>query len=173
MINTFLQSVHREFHHYKNLGEKAIAQMPEDKLFWTYNDETNSVAVIVQHLWGNMLSRWTDFLTTDGEKEWRHRDAEFENELKSKKELMEKWDEGWYCLFAALAPLTDSDLDKTVYIRSEAHTVLEAINRQVAHYASHVGQIVMLAKMHSPDWTSLSIPKNKSREFTKGNFSKG
>jgi hypothetical protein len=161
MESNFLKSALREFNHYKSLGEKAIAQMPEDRLFWAYNEETNSVAVIVKHLWGNMMSRWTDFLMTDGEKQWRQRDAEFENDLNSRKELMSKWDEGWACVFKALASLSDSDLDRTVYIRGEAHTVLEAINRQVAHYASHVGQIIWIAKIFASDWQTLSIPRKK------------
>lgn len=138
MINqNYLQSSIKEFAYYKLLGEKAMAQIPDDKLGWQFNTACNSAATIVKHLWGNMLSRWVDFLTADGEKEWRERDAEFENEIITQAELMKKWDEGWAVLFDALNPLllTSEDLSKTVYIRHQPHTVVEAINRQLAHYA--------------------------------------
>lgn len=169
----FLQSARKEFTYYKTLGEKAIAQVPDDKLFWHYNEESNSIGMIVKHLWGNMLSRWTDFMTTDGEKEWRHRDAEFENDVKDRKELMNKWNEGWNCVFKALDSLRPDDLSKIIYIRNQGHTVLEAINRQMAHYPHHVGQILFLSKMIvGSRWQSLSIPKNKSQEFNVDKFSK-
>jgi hypothetical protein len=168
----FLQSAHKEFTLYKLLGEKAITQVPDDKLFWQYNEESNSIGTIVKHLWGNMLSRWTDFMTTDGEKEWRQRDAEFENDVKDRPELMNKWNEGWECVFKALDSLQPDDLTKIIYIRNQSHTVLEAINRQLAHYPHHVGQILFLAKMIvGSNWQSLSIPKNKSQEFNAGKFS--
>lgn len=158
----YLESVKKEFTKYKILAEKAIGQVDEEKLFWQYNPESNSIAIIVNHLWGNMLSRWTDFLTEDGEKEWRNRDAEFENVIKTKEELLLKWDAGWECLFNALNSLTHDDLDKTILIRKEPLTVLDAINRQLAHYSSHAGQIVFLAKMITgSSWVSLSISKNK------------
>ena len=169
----FLQSARKEFTYYKTLGEKAMAQVPDDKLFWQYNEESNSIGTIVKHLWGNMLSRWTDFMTTDGEKEWRHRDAEFENDVKDRKELMKKWNDGWGCVFKALDSLKPEDLDKIIYIRNQGHTVLEAINRQLAHYPHHVGQILFLEKMIvGSNWQSLSIPKNKSQEFNADKFSK-
>jgi hypothetical protein len=120
-----------------------------------------------------MLSRWTDFLTTDGEKEWRNRDAEFETNITNKQDLLAYWNSGWQCLFNSLEPLTSSDLDKIIYIRNEGHTVLEAINRQLAHYPYHVGQLVFLAKLLAADkWKSLSIPKNKSQEYNQEKFSK-
>jgi hypothetical protein len=143
-----------------------MEQLDEENLFWQYNDASNSIAIIVQHLWGNMLSRWTNFLTEDGEKEWRERDAEFEKVIRTKEELIIKWDEGWDCLFDALKSLTKVDLDKTIYIRKEPLTVIDAINRQLAHYSYHVGQIVYIGKMQLNDrWISLSIPKGNSKEF--------
>ena len=148
---------------YKSLGEKAIAQIEDEKLFWQYNNDSNSIANIVKHLSGNMISRWTDFLTTDGEKEWRNRDGEFENDIKTRAEVIAIWDKGWDRLFKTLSELNPEDLEKIIYIRNEAHTVMEAINRQLAHYPYHVGQIVYIAKMaKNSDWESLSIPK-KSR----------
>jgi hypothetical protein len=141
--------------------------------FFQVNEDANSIAIIVQHLAGNMLSRWTDFLTTDGEKEWRNRDAEFETNITNKQDLLAYWNSGWQCLFNSLEPLTSSDLDKIIYIRNEGHTVLEAINRQLAHYPYHVGQLVFLAKLLAADkWKSLSIPKNKSQEYNQEKFSK-
>ena len=143
-----------------------MEQLDEENLFWQYNDASNSIAIIVQHLWGNMLSRWTNFLTEDGEKEWRERDAEFEKVISTKEELIIKWDEGWDRLFAALKSLTDDDLNKTIYIRKEPLTVIDAINRQLAHYSYHVGQMVYIGKMQLNDrWISLSIPKGNSKEF--------
>lgn len=167
----YLKSIDRQFRYYKSLGEKAMLQLDEQALFHTFNDDSNSIATIVKHLWGNMLSRWTDFLTTDGEKPWRKRDAEFENDLQSREEIMQKWEDGWACLFSALGSITDNDLTMIVYIRNEGHTVLEAINRQLAHYSYHVGQIVFAAKILKKDnWDSLSIPKNQSANYNKGKF---
>ena len=118
-----------------------------------------------------MLSRWTDFLTTDGEKPWRQRDAEFENEVLNREALMKKWEEGWQCVFNALSSITDDDLEKIIYIRNEGHTILEAINRQIAHYSYHVGQIVYISKLRSKEeWKSLSIPRNKSNEYNDKKF---
>ena len=173
MENDYLESSIKQFEYYKLLGEKAIDQLPDDKLFWQYNEASNSIAIIVQHLWGNMLSRWTDFMTTDGEKDWRNRDAEFENIINTKEELLNKWNEGWNCLLNALKPLTAEDLQKTIYIRNQGHTVVEAINRQLAHYPYHVGQIVYIAKMVADsEWHSLSIPKGSSQSFNAEKFSK-
>ena len=138
MNTTYLESIRKQFEYYKMLGDRTIDQLPDDKLFWQYNEESNSIAIIVKHLYGNMLSRWTDFLTTDGEKEWRNRDAEFENNLNSKETLIEMWEEGWKCFFNALNLLNAEDLNRIIYIRNEGHTVLEAINRQLAHYPYHV-----------------------------------
>src|SRR3954471_23865307 len=125
----YLDSARRQFKMYKSLGEKAIAQVSEEGINWQANDDSNSIATIVKHLWGNMLSRWTDFLTTDGEKPWRQRDAEFESEILSHDDLMKKWEEGWQCLFKALNSVTDADLDRIIYIRNEGDTLLNAINR--------------------------------------------
>jgi hypothetical protein len=173
MESDYLESVKKQFEYYKLLGEKTIAQLPPEKLFWQYNPESNSIATIVKHLHGNMMSRWTDFLTTDGEKEWRKRDAEFENTIDSKELLMQLWDEGWTCFFNALNGLTDSDLSRTIYIRNQGHTVTEAINRQLAHYPYHVGQIVFIGKMICNEtWTSLSIPRGSSNVYNKEKFSK-
>lgn len=167
----YLESAKRQFRLYKQLGEKAMEQVSPDQLFFQPNEETNSIAIIVQHLWGNMMSRWTDFMTTDGEKEWRKRDAEFEPILNSKEELLNQWNAGWECLFGALDSISDNQLDEIIYIRNEGHTVLEAINRQIAHYSYHVGQIVLLAKMFSnQNWNSLSIPRNKSAQYNAGKF---
>jgi hypothetical protein len=162
----YLASIKKHFKQYKSLGDKTIGQLDEKNLFWQYNEQSNSIAIIVQHIWGNMLSRWTNFLTEDGEKEWRERDTEFEKVIKTKEELILKWDAGWDCLFKALNSLTTEDLDKTIYIRKEPLIVGDAINRQLAHYSYHVGQIVYLGKMQLNDkWVSLSIAKGHSQEF--------
>jgi hypothetical protein len=162
----YLESVKKHFNQYKSLGDKTLEQLDEENLFWQYNDASNSIAIIVQHLWGNMLSRWTNFFTEDGEKEWRERDQEFEKVIRTKEELITKWDEGWDCLFAAVNALTNEDLDKIIHIRKEPLSVVDAVNRQLAHYSYHVGQIVYLGKMQLNDrWISLSIPKGNSKEF--------
>lgn len=174
MINNYLFSVKKQFEYYRSLGEKTIRQLEEKDLFWQYNSDSNSIAIIVNHLWGNMLSRWTDFLTSDGEKVWRKRDNEFEPVIKSKDELLNKWNEGWKCLFDALESINESNFYTKVYIRNQEHTIIEAINRQLTHYAYHVGQIVYIGKMiKGQQWESLSIPKGKSDEFNKLKFSKG
>ena len=149
-----------------------MSQISDEQLFWQPDAECNSIAIIVKHLWGNMLSRWTNFLTEDGEKPWRQRDAEFDGDLKSREELLAKWTEGWQCLLDALHSITDEDLGRIVYIRNEGHSVLEAINRQLAHYSYHVGQIVYIAKaLSSRDWTSLSIPRSRSADYNADKFS--
>ena len=152
---------------YKKLAEKALDQLSEDEFFITLDEEGNSVAVIMKHMAGNMFSRWTDFLTTDGEKPNRNRDMEFVIEpTTSKDDLIDFWQRGWQCVFEALEPLRAEDLGKKVMIRGEAHTVIQAINRQLMHYANHIGQIVFLAKhFRSAEWKSLSIPRNRSAEF--------
>lgn len=173
MKNDYLESVKKQFEYYKILGEKTFAQLSDDELFWQYNDESNSIAILVKHVWGNMLSRWTDFLTTDGEKEWRKRDEEFDNDIANRAELLAKWNEGWTCLFNAINPLTENDLTQEIFIRNQGHTITEAINRQLAHYSYHVGQIVFIGKMLRNDkWTSLSIPKGSSKEYNADKFSK-
>ena len=168
---SYLESVKKQFLYYKTLGEKAIIQLEPDQHFVTLNEDTNSIAIIFKHLYGNMLSRWTDFLTSDGEKEWRNRDGEFENTFENKADLMQFWDKGWTCLFEALNSLKPEQLSDIIYIRNEGHTVVEAINRQLAHYPYHIGQIVFYAKMlKTTDWESLSIPKNKSGNYNADKF---
>jgi Protein of unknown function (DUF1572) len=167
----YLESVKKQFLYYKLLGEKAINQLAEEQLFLALNDDTNSIALIVKHLSGNMLSRWTDFLTTDGEKDFRNRDAEFENNWSTKDEVMSHWDKGWNCFLNALESLQPEQLNTIIYIRNEGHTVMEAINRQLAHYPYHIGQIVFSAKqLKNGDWESLSIPKNKSQSYNSAKF---
>lgn len=165
MSTGYLKSAHRMFALYKALGEKALAQIEDKELSWQPNEDSNSIVTIIKHMRGNMLSRWTDFLTTDGEKPWRQRDEEFENDSVNRAELMKKWEEGWQCVFNAINSLAEADLEKTVYIRGEAHTVVDAINRQIAHYAYHVGQIVYIGKLKSKEeWKSLSIPRKKVQQ---------
>ncbi len=172
MNNNFLESATKQFEYYKSLGEKTFNQLSDDKLFWQYNAESNSIAIIVNHLHGNMLSRWTDFLASDGEKDWRNRDAEFENNITNKEELLAKWNEGWQCLFNALNSLAEEDLTKLIYIRNQGQTVVEAINRQLCHYSYHVGQIVFIGKMIcNENWVSLSIPKGNSTIYNQDKFS--
>jgi hypothetical protein len=172
-MNRYLESVKKQFEYYKMLGEKTFEQIPEEKLFWQLNEESNSISMIVKHLNGNMLSRWTDFLTSDGEKEWRKRDEEFDNDIKTKIELLSKWNEGWECLFNAINALTEKDLENEIYIRNMGHSISEAINRQLAHYPYHIGQIVFIGKIiQNKNWNSLSIPKGKSKEYNNEKFSK-
>jgi uncharacterized damage-inducible protein DinB len=163
----FLTDALKTFRDYKGLAEKACAQISDEEFFRRIDAESNSVAVVVKHMAGNMLSRWTDFLTSDGEKAWRDRDSEFEVEPGATRDaLMRYWERGWSCLFAAVEPLGPEDLSREVRIRGQAHTVMEAVSRQLTHYAYHVGQIVLLAKhMRSSEWKSLSIPKGKSARF--------
>ncbi len=152
--------------YYKRLGERALAQAPDEGLTATLDDESNSIAMIVKHLAGNMVSRWTDFLTTDGEKPNRNRDTEFEMPPQTRAEIMALWEAGWKCVFDAMAPLADSDMNRTVLIRNEPHSVLQAVNRQIAHYSYHVGQIVYLAKHFAgSNWTALTVPRGKSADF--------
>ncbi|MFA7444709.1 MAG: DUF1572 family protein [Flavobacteriaceae bacterium] len=169
----YLESVKKLLLYYKTLGEKAIEQIDENQLFATWNDNTNSISVIIKHLHGNMLSRWTDFLTTDGEKPWRNRDDEFIETYTSKTEVLAKWEEGWKCLFDALQNLKPEEFSTIVYIRNEGHTVVDALNRQLAHYSYHVGQIVFYAKLlKQSEWNSLTIPKNQSKTYNSDKFSK-
>ena len=173
MKPTYLEGIKKQFDYYKMLGDQTFEQVSDEQLFWQYNEESNSIGIIVKHLWGNMLSRWTDFLSSDGEKEWRNRDAEFDADIRNREELVQKWEEGWNCLFQAIDPLTDDDLNKEIYIRNQGHSVIEAINRQLAHYAYHIGQIVFIGKMiQSNAWQSLSIPKGGSKAFNAAKFSK-
>jgi hypothetical protein len=166
-----LASVKQQFLYYRSLGEKAMAQLEPSQLFIQPGEESNSIAIIVQHMAGNMLSRWTNFLTSDGEKEWRNRDDEFEPILSEKEQLVAKWNEGWDCFLQVLDQLQPAQLTQTVLIRNEPHTVIEAINRQLAHYPYHVGQIVFYAKiLKGNSFVSLSIPKNQSADFNRQKF---
>ncbi|MFL9835872.1 DUF1572 family protein [Flavobacterium sp. ST-75] len=167
----YLHSIKKQFEYYKNVAERAMEQLEPQQLFYSFNDDSNSIAVIVKHLHGNMMSRWTDFLTTDGEKDWRNRDDEFEQPVTDKEGLMKLWEEGWSCFFNTINSLTPENLTDIIYIRNEGHTVMEAINRQLSHYPYHIGQIVFLAKqIKNTPWDSLTIPKNKSGEYNKQKF---
>ncbi len=156
----------KRLQYYKELGDKTFAQLSDEEIFWQYNEESNSIAIIVKHIAGNMLSRWTNFLTEDGEKDWRNRDSEFENSFTTKQEIVDFWEKGWKCFFDALEQISDENLHSTIYIRGEMHSVLDAVLRQLAHYPYHIGQIVYIAKMlKNEDWKTLSIARNKSSEF--------
>ena len=156
------------FRYYKKLAEGAIEQVSDEELFTAFDEEMNSIAIIVKHMAGNMRSRWTDFLTTDGEKPDRNRDSEFAAPPATRQDLMRLWNEGWALVFQALEAITDSDLQRRVTIRGETHSVMQAINRQIAHYAYHCGQIVFLAKQFKGShWKSLSVPRNRSAEFNR------
>ena len=165
----YLEDSIKSFRAYKKLAQKALDQVSDDELFITLDAEANSIAVIMKHMAGNMLSRWTDFLTTDGEKPDRHRDLEFVIEPNTgRDDVVAYWEKGWQAVFAALEPLGADDLDRKVMIRNEEHTVIQAINRQLMHYAYHIGQIAFLAKhFRTTGWKSLSIPRNRSAEFNK------
>lgn len=172
MQSDYLESVKKQFAYYKLLGDKTMSQLTDEQLIWQFNEESNSLSIIVKHMWGNMMSRWTDFLSTDGEKEWRKRDEEFDADLTTRDGIISKWEEGWQCLFAALDSLNDSNFDTIIYIRNQGHSVVEAINRQLAHYAYHVGQMVFLGRMQQgSNWESLSIPKGESSTYNKEKFS--
>lgn len=172
MENNYLESSAKQFEYYKLLGQKTITSLTDEQLNHKVNEESNSITTIVKHLHGNMLSRWTDFLTTDGEKAFRKRDQEFEDANLGREQVLQLWEEGWACLFSAVHSLTVSDLEKIIYIRNQGHTVMEAINRQLAHYPYHVGQIVFIGKMVlNTAWISLSIPKGNSTQFNAEKFS--
>ena len=163
----------KRFAYYKDLGDKTFAQLSEENIFWQYNEESNSVAVIVNHIAGNMLSRWTNFLTEDGEKPWRNRDKEFENKFKTKEEVLAYWEKGWQCLFDALEQISEEKWWFEIEIRGEKHSVFDAVLRQLAHYPYHIGQIIYIAKMlKDEDWKTLSIARNKSEEFNLEMFQK-
>lgn len=171
MKDHYITSIRKQLEYYKLLGINTFKQVSNKELMKEISEGSNSIAIIVKHMHGNMLSRFTDFLSTDGEKEWRKRDAEFEPTIKSRKEVVEAWEEGWDCVFKAVDSITD--LNQIVYIRNQGHKVYEALNRQLAHYAYHVGQIVILGKIFKSEaWTSLSIPKNKSAAYNAEKFSK-
>jgi hypothetical protein len=156
------------FRYYKGLGERALAQVSDEQLSLAPDSESNSIAIIVKHLAGNMRSRWTDFLTSDGEKPDRNRDSEFEDPPRTRDEVMRVWEQGWDCVFRSLAELDDSHLGERILIRGEAHSVMQAVNRQLCHYSYHVGQIVFLAKqLAGGNWSSLTVPRGKSSDFTR------
>ena len=163
----YLDDALRRFRDYKRLAERALAQISDEEFFRTLDEESNSIAINMKHMAGNMISRWTDFLTTDGEKPERNRDLEFVMLPEtSKNDMLAYWERGWQCVFEAVEPLKPEDLMRTIRVRGQDHTVVQAINRQLAHYAYHVGQIVFLAKhFKSGEWQSLSVPKNRSAEF--------
>jgi hypothetical protein len=163
---SYLEDSLSVFRYYKNLAERAMVQLTDEQLFAVLDSEMNSIAITVKHMAGNMRSRWTDFLTSDGEKPDRNRDTEFEDPPATRQALMDVWEQGWQYLFGALEPLSEPDLQRTITIRGEPHSVMQAINRQVAHYSYHCGQIVLLAKhFKHHNWVSLSVPRGKSDEF--------
>jgi hypothetical protein len=168
---SYLQDSIELFRHYKKLADRAMAQVTDEQLTATLDAEMNSIALIAKHMVGNMHSRWTDFLTSDGEKPNRNRDSEFVDAPAARAELLAMWEGGWRCVFNALEPLSETDLVRTVHIRGEAHSVMQAINRQMAHYAMHCGQIILLAKHFAADhWDTLSVPRNKSTKFNRAVF---
>lgn len=163
---SFLSSAIKRLKYYKDLGDKTFAQLSDEDFHFIPAEECNSIAVIIQHMHGNMLSRWTDFLNSDGEKEWRKRDEEFEEQNVSKEQLLNLWEEGWKCFMDAITSLSDDNLEKTIYIRTEPLSVVDAINRQLAHYPYHVGQIIYAAKIiKDKNWQNLSVPKGRSAEY--------
>lgn len=173
ITETYLESVRKQFLYYKTIGEKAMHQLAPEQLFVMTNEDTNSIAMIVKHMSGNMLSRWTDFLTTDGEKEWRNRDSEFENDLQTPEQVWALWNQGWSCFLGALDSLSAEQLSEIIYIRNEGHTVMEALNRQLAHYPYHIGQMVFYAKqLKAKPWESLSIPRNASGSYNADKFAR-
>ena len=170
---SYLESAIKQFEYYKHLGDKSILGLDDSQLLWKQDGTSNSIAIIINHMHGNMMSRWTDFMTTDGEKDFRKRDQEFEEIIKNKKEALKKWEEGWSVLFNALSNISPEDCEDIVYIRNIGHTVTEAINRQLCHYAYHVGQIVFISKMlQAENWKSLSIPKGESKRYNAEKFAK-
>ena len=170
-MKSYLESSLKQFKYYKNIGDKTLDLLSFDELKKEFEQDSNSIAIIIKHISGNMKSRWTHFLTEDGEKAWRNRDQEFIDNYKSKDDLLNNWNEGWECLFKALEPLTVKELDRIIYIRNQGHTVTEAINRQMMHYAYHIGQIVFLGKLlKGKQWQSLSIAKGESISYNKDKF---
>ncbi|MEM1320145.1 MAG: DUF1572 family protein [Bacteroidota bacterium] len=170
-VENYLENVRKLFHYYKSLGEKAMAQLSNEQLHQRPDEHSNNIAVLVKHLSGNMLSRWSDFLESDGEKSFRNREQEFVDTLMTHEALMAYWEKGWSCLFKAIDPLQVEDMSRIAYIRNEGHSVVEAINRQLGHYSFHVGQIIVIAKaIKGADWQSLSIPRGGSAAFNQQKF---
>ncbi|SEB54493.1 Protein of unknown function [Tenacibaculum sp. MAR_2009_124] len=171
MQNSYLPSVLKQVNYYKKIGYQTLEKLDDDHIFYKPDSDSNSIAIIVKHVAGNMLSRWTNFLTEDGEKNWRNRDDEFINDFTTKEEVISYWEKGWNCFISALNSLEPQDLEKIIHIRNEGHTITEAINRQLCHYPYHIGQIVFLGKLILKEkWISLSIPKNKSEEYNLHKF---
>ncbi|MEP0986920.1 DUF1572 family protein [Ekhidna sp.] len=167
-----LENLIKLLSYYKSLGERTFEALSDDELHLIPDSGSNSIPMIVKHLSGNMLSRWTNFLTEDGEKDWRDREGEFESTIKTREKMLQKWEEGWKCFLEALNDLNEEDLNKTVFIRNEGHSVIDAIHRQLAHYSYHIGQMVYLAKMiKGENWVSLSIPKGGTDAFNQEKFS--
>ncbi|GLB50252.1 DUF1572 family protein [Neptunitalea lumnitzerae] len=167
----YLESIKKQFAYYKLLGDKTLLAVSDSDIHYTFNETSNSLAIIVKHMAGNMLSRWTHFLTEDGEKKWRNRDDEFVDSYADKTTMLAHWEKGWQCLFTAIDSVNEDNFSQLVYIRNQGHTITEAINRQLAHYAYHVGQIVFLGKMiKDTEWESLSIPKNASKSYNAEKF---
>ena len=165
-MDTFLRSSIKQFEYYKSLGDKTLMPLNDHQIHTAPNEESNNMSILVKHISGNMLSRWTHIFTEDGEKEWRNRDDEFVDTFQSKKELLEAWEKGWKCLFSTLGSLRPQDIERIIYIRNEGHTVVEAINRQLCHYSYHIGQMIYLGKWLLNDkWESLSIPKGDSVNY--------
>ncbi len=175
LMDSFLSNSITMFTYYKTLGDKTFEQLSEERMFWQSSKHDNSIALIVKHMWGNMMSRWTNLFTEDGEKEWRRREEEFQLEdIQTKEEVLNLWEEGWSCLFSALNNIEPANYQQLIYIRSKGHTILEAVQRQLTHYSYHVGQIVYLGKMiQGQHWESLSIAKGDSKKFTENSQSKG
>ncbi|MCB0446988.1 MAG: DUF1572 family protein [Gelidibacter sp.] len=173
MESIYISGIIKQFNYYKTVGDKTFEQLSFEDMNYQPNQVSNSISIIVKHMVGNMLSRWTNFLIEDGEKPWRQREQEFEASYTSKDELIAAWEKGWQCVFNAIIPLQDSDMDTIVYIRNEGHTVAEAIFRQLGHYPYHIGQIAYVGKMlKGNDWKSLSIPKGGSSTYNEEKFSK-
>lgn len=167
----YLENIRKLFRYYKSLGDQSLARLDETTIHQRLEPESNNAAIIAKHIAGNMLSRWTDFLNSDGEKTWRNRETEFIDDFHSKEALLAYWEKAWACLFEAIDSLQVEDLDKIAYIRNEGHSVLEAINRQMTHYAYHIGQLVFLSKaINGSKWESLSIPKGQSKVFNQNKF---
>jgi hypothetical protein len=171
LSSNYLESIRKQFLYYKKLADQSIHRLNGEQLRWQFNPESNSIAIIMRHIAGNLHSRFTDFLTSDGEKPWRNRDQEFEAPLLTYEELVDYWEHGWRRLFEAIDLCKSEDLERLVYIRNEGHTIMEACNRQLAHYPYHIGQIVYIARMIQGDaWQSLSIPKNQSTSYNQEKF---
>lgn len=167
----YIDTALKQFRYYKLLGERTFDQLKEEECLRSPEEGSNSVAVIVNHISGNMLSRWTNFFEEDGEKPWRNREKEFEDVIRSKSEMVEKWDAGWKVVFDVMEALTSDDLERIIYIRNEGHTVIEAVQRQLCHYSYHIGQITFLGKwIKGPLWQSLSIPKGESKAYNVKKF---